>query len=153
MTSGRLSVLLFALALSVPSRTTAQQNKQDNSLVTNKDVILMARSKFDDATIIKTIQAFRTDFDVSVSAVVELKDAGVTETVIRAMQAKVTDGNFDPANQGSDAKETNPRRVKSREELPPPESGTATNPYPQTKRDPQASKWTQPSRPRVYLNR
>lgn len=52
----------------------------------------MTRSKFDDATIVKTIQTFNTNFDLSVAALMKLKDAGVSQTMIQAMLAKATDG-------------------------------------------------------------
>jgi hypothetical protein len=47
----------------------------------------MARLKFDDATIIKTIQVSDANFDLSVAALVKLKDQGVSQTVIQAMLA------------------------------------------------------------------
>jgi hypothetical protein len=56
-----------------------------SALLTNQDIILMTRSKFDDATIIKTVQSFETNFDLSVAALVTLKDAGVSQTVMQAM--------------------------------------------------------------------
>ncbi len=40
----------------------------------------------------ETIQAFDTNFDLSVAALMKLKDAGVTQTVIQAMLAKATNG-------------------------------------------------------------
>jgi hypothetical protein len=61
--------------------------------LTNQDIILMTRSKFDDATIIKTIQSFDTTFDLSVPALMKLKDAAVTQTVIQAMLGKATNAN------------------------------------------------------------
>jgi hypothetical protein len=47
----------------------------------------MARLKFDDATIIKTIQVSDANFDLAVAALVKLKDQGVSQTVIQAMLA------------------------------------------------------------------
>jgi len=51
----------------------------------------MTRSKFDDATIVKAIQTFETNFDVSVAALMKLKDAGVTQVVMQAMLATAGD--------------------------------------------------------------
>src|SRR5262249_10334509 len=59
---------------------------------TEQDIIQMAKLKFDDATIVKTIQVHVTNFDLSVSALVKLKEAGVTQTVIQEMLAKANDG-------------------------------------------------------------
>jgi hypothetical protein len=47
----------------------------------------MARLKFDDTTIIKTIQLSDANFDLSVAALVKLKDGGVSQPVIQAMLA------------------------------------------------------------------
>lgn len=85
------ALLLYALCLTSPA--TAQQNSasgRSKSPLTNQDVLLMTRSKFDDATIVKTIQVFDTNFDLSVAALMKLKDAGVTQTVIQAMLATTT---------------------------------------------------------------
>jgi hypothetical protein len=60
---------------------------QNRSLLTNEDVMRMARLKFDDATIITTIQVSDANFDLSVAALVKLKDQGVGQTVIQAMLA------------------------------------------------------------------
>ena len=47
----------------------------------------MARLKFDDTTIIKTIQMSDANFDLAVAALVKLKDQGVSQAVIQAMLA------------------------------------------------------------------
>ncbi len=87
------ALIIYALCLTSPG--TAQQNSagaRSTAPLTNQDIVLMTRSKFDDATIVKTIQSFNTNFDLSVAALMKLKDAGVTQTVIQAMLAKTTDG-------------------------------------------------------------
>jgi len=58
-----------------------------NSALTNQDIVLMAKSQFDDPTIEKMIETHETNFDLSVSALVKLKEAGVTQGVIQAMLA------------------------------------------------------------------
>jgi hypothetical protein len=60
---------------------------QNRNLLTNEDVMRMARLKFDDTTIIKTIQVSDANFDLTVAALVKLKDQGVGQTVIQAMLA------------------------------------------------------------------
>jgi hypothetical protein len=60
---------------------------QNRNLLTNEDVMRMARLKFDDTTIIRTIQVSDANFDLSVAALVKLKDQGVSQTVIQAMLA------------------------------------------------------------------
>ena len=61
---------------------------RDRSLATalgNDDVIEMARAGFADPTILAALGANDTSFDVSARALVALKAAGVSETVIEAM--------------------------------------------------------------------
>ncbi len=53
--------------------------------LTNQDIVRMAKAKFDDATIVKTIEAHTAAFDLSVEALLKLKDAGVSQAVIQAM--------------------------------------------------------------------
>lgn len=82
--------LLIVCALGITGSATARQASgvvRSSAPLTNQDIILMTKSKFDDATIVKTIQAFDTSFDLSVAALMKLKDAGVTQTVIQAMLA------------------------------------------------------------------
>jgi hypothetical protein len=72
----------LAVGLAFGASVAAPQN-----VLTNDDVLRMARLKFDDATIIKTIQVSEANFDVSVAALVKLKEQGVTQPVIQAMLA------------------------------------------------------------------
>jgi hypothetical protein len=74
------------LTSSAPSRQ-ATSAPQNNAALTNQDIVLMAKSKFDDNTIVQMIQTHDTNFDLSVAALVTLKDAGVAQSVIQAMLA------------------------------------------------------------------
>lgn len=63
--------------------------------LTNDDVVQMTKAAFDEQTIIKAIHAHETAFDTSVDAMISLRSAGVTKTVIEAMldaQAKNKSG-------------------------------------------------------------
>jgi hypothetical protein len=60
---------------------------QNRNVLTNDDVMRMARLKFDDTTIIQTIQVSDANFDLTVAALVKLKDGGVSQPVIQAMLA------------------------------------------------------------------
>jgi hypothetical protein len=53
--------------------------------LTNSDVVRMVKAKFDDSTIVKTIESNETYFDVSVDALLRLKEQGVSQTIIQAM--------------------------------------------------------------------
>jgi hypothetical protein len=90
-------LVICALCLSRPA--TGKQSSsgvRNSAALTDQDIILMAKLKFDDATIVKTIQVHDTNFDVSVPALVKLKEAGVSQTVIQTMLAKTNDGTKAP---------------------------------------------------------
>jgi hypothetical protein len=57
--------------------------------LTNQNVLEMTRSKLSDLTVAKAIQANDADFDLSTPALLKLKTAGVSDSVIRAMFAAV----------------------------------------------------------------
>ena len=77
----------------------AQQDLASNQqLALNNDgVLLLLREKFDDAAIVRTIQTHSTNFDLSVDALIRLKQAGVSQTVLQAMIAAVPDSTAGPA--------------------------------------------------------
>jgi hypothetical protein len=60
---------------------------QEKKPFTNGDVLQMTKSEFPPPTIVKAIEANDTNFDVSVQALTELKNAGVSQSVIDAMLA------------------------------------------------------------------
>jgi hypothetical protein len=69
--------LLLVAATPQVSRTQGQTIKTEMRSValTNQDVVVMATSKFDDATIQKVIESREVNFDLSVAALVKLKEA------------------------------------------------------------------------------
>ena len=77
----------------------AQQGMPSNQqLALNNDgVLLLLREKFDDAAIVRTIQTHSTNFDLSIDALIRLKQAGVSQTVLQAMIAAVPDSTAGPA--------------------------------------------------------
>jgi hypothetical protein len=98
--------LLVMCALCLSCAATAQQSSsgvRNSAAPTDQDIILMAKLKFDDATIVKTIQVHDTNFDLSVPALVKLKEAGVSQTVIQTMLAKTTDGTKTPSPEHASA--------------------------------------------------
>ena len=67
----------------------------DDKPLTNADVLKMAKSQFDEDTLLSVIDSHPAQFDTSPDALVELKQGGVGERVIRAMIAankRPTDG-------------------------------------------------------------
>jgi hypothetical protein len=58
---------------------------QTQKPLTNADVVSMTKDGFAPALIVKAIQSGATDFDVSAQALIELKNAGVDQSVMEAM--------------------------------------------------------------------
>ena len=74
-----LSLLLFLLSATF---CVAGQTKKP---LTNDDVLQMVKAGFDEATIVKAVQANEPNFDVSVDALVALRAGGVSNPIINAM--------------------------------------------------------------------
>ena len=53
--------------------------------LTNAKIIQMIQAGFDEETIVAAVQSKPTDFDTSIDALIELKSAGVSEPVLRAV--------------------------------------------------------------------
>ena len=62
-----------------------QPGEAASDVLTNSDVVKMARVKLADSIIISKIKASACNFDTSVDALVKLKEAGVSDPVIQAM--------------------------------------------------------------------
>lgn len=93
------SICLMLLVL-LSSRGSTAQDQPALSLrrpgaLTNQDIVAMLRSKFSDAVIVKTIQANRTGFDISVPGLLQLKDAGADDRVIDAVLSADENGKRD----------------------------------------------------------
>jgi hypothetical protein len=63
------------------------QDKPEGKPLENKDIVQMVQNHFDDDTLLTIIEVNDTHFDVSPSALIELKKAGVSDRIIRAMLA------------------------------------------------------------------
>ncbi len=82
MNCHRLTLLLLGiLALTFAS------NAQTQKALTNADIVNMSKEGFEASLIVKDIEANPTDFDVSPQALIELKGAGVSQSVMEAMIA------------------------------------------------------------------
>jgi hypothetical protein len=77
--------LLLCFALSLAAMSALARPQQSNGPLTDQDVLQMVRAGFDDTTILRYIQANDVDFDLSVSAMVALKNAGVSQSLIQSM--------------------------------------------------------------------
>ena len=91
------AVLIFLLCVLAGAGTaTAQETAQVNppaapraeaasSVLSNAEVLQMVKTGFAEETILKAIQLSETRFDTSVAALLEMKNAGVSEKVMQAM--------------------------------------------------------------------
>jgi hypothetical protein len=84
-----LRSILLVTFLVLTSLSTLGQSPNSNDPspkpLVNQDIIRMVSAKFADSTIIKAIQANDANFDVSATALLELKNSGVSQAVIEEM--------------------------------------------------------------------
>ena len=73
--------IVLALAAVIP----AVGQQQPNGPLTDQDVLQMVKAGFDDTTILRYIRENDVDFDLSINAMVALKNAGVSQSLIQAM--------------------------------------------------------------------
>ena len=85
----RIALRSLAAILALVTILGAAQSQKKPPL-TNQDIVRMVKDKFSDSTIVKAIEANHTAFDVSASALIALKDSGVSQTVIEAMLSAAT---------------------------------------------------------------
>jgi hypothetical protein len=86
----RILALCMAFSYSLFPVEAQQDLTSNQQLALNNDgVLLLLREKFDDATIVRMIQTHSTNFDLSVDAMIHLKQSGVSQTVLQAMIAAV----------------------------------------------------------------
>lgn len=77
-----LCALLLTISAAAQQFTVAQLKQQP---LTNDSVITLAKAGFDELFILQLIHNSRTNFDTSVQGLVVLKQAGVSEELIRMM--------------------------------------------------------------------
>ncbi len=75
-----ISILSIVVALAI-----GISQAQTKKALTNDDVIQMVKAGFEQSMIVKAIEANETNFDVSVQALMDLKNAGVNQPIIEAM--------------------------------------------------------------------
>jgi len=107
--------IIFTLAFFTSLFAFSQQPKH---LMTNDDVIKMAKGGFTDDVLVAMIEANDTDFDISINGLTALKDAGISSKVMEAMlkaeARKRQGGSAAPAQQPATA--------------PPPQQNMVPNP-------------------------
>ncbi len=86
-------ILLLLFALGMTMNVAAQTNSPNGAeVLSNADVIIMAKSGLAKVIIIRKIEESNSDFDVSVKGLVELKNAGVNEEIIETMMERSEGG-------------------------------------------------------------
>jgi hypothetical protein len=78
-----LCAVLLTLSAAPAQQFTVAQLKQQP--LTNDSVVTLAKAGFDELFILQLIHSSRTNFDTSVQGLVVLKQAGVSEDLIRMM--------------------------------------------------------------------
>jgi len=78
-----LCVGLLTLLSAAAQQPTVEQLKQQP--LTNESVVTLAKAGFDELFILQLIRSSRTNFDTSIQGLVVLKQAGVSEDLIRFM--------------------------------------------------------------------
>jgi hypothetical protein len=78
-----LCAALITVSLATAQQFSVAQLKQQP--LTNENVVTLAKAGFDEQFILQLIRSSRTNFDTSVQGLVVLKQAGVSEDLIRMM--------------------------------------------------------------------
>jgi hypothetical protein len=78
-----LCLILLAVLPAVAQQFTVRQ--LEHQPLTNENVVTLAKAGFDELFILQLIRSSRTNFDTSVQGLVSLKQAGVSEELIRLM--------------------------------------------------------------------
>jgi hypothetical protein len=95
-----------------------QPGEAASDVLTNSDVVKMARVKLADGIIISKIKTSACNFDTSVDALVKLKEAGVSDPVIQAMHD--AQAPQPPANEPAPAPSPEPQPDESPAAAPAP---------------------------------
>lgn len=77
--------LSFGLQVSAQSAAVANMSLQTKKPIVNSDVIRLVKNGFADDQVIAVIEASEPKFDVSVDALIELKNAGVSQKLIETI--------------------------------------------------------------------
>ncbi len=81
--------MIVALIVIVPGhRMMARAAPQQGDVMTNETIVELVQAKTGEKLIIDLIKRSRTQFDVSLQAILRLKKAGVSDAIIEAMMAK-----------------------------------------------------------------
>ena len=104
---------VLAIDSGADQQAQGQPGEAHDGALTNSDVVKMAKVKLADGIIVSKIKSSACNFDTSVDALVKLKEAGVSDAVIQAMndaqaaaQGPANDSASSPEPQQNDAQAT-----------------------------------------------
>ena len=78
---GRATLVLFFAVVSVCNA----ENNLHRDVLSNRDVVTLAKAGFDEEFLIKVIVSSRTHFDTSADALAALAEQGVTQRIVEVM--------------------------------------------------------------------
>jgi hypothetical protein len=120
------ALMIVATSLAVIANAGgAESTESQHSIarVTNADVVDMAKARLSDDIVTNAIQqAQAVEFDLSPAGLIALKNAGVSERVIQAMQARAKSAEPLAAQRAPAALSVQPCRIFITEEEPPSSS-------------------------------
>jgi hypothetical protein len=129
----------------------ASAQSQKKPPLTNQDIVRMVKDKFADSTIVKAIEANHTAFDLSATALIALKDSGVSRTVIEAMLSAGSPKGADAAAQpkataGKQPQASSSQPAQSAASAPPSQTQSQAQSTPPCSDAPILKRGTQPTR-------
>jgi len=87
-------------------------DQYSENILTNRDIMRMAQAKLADGIIVSKIKSSKCDFDTGVDALINLKQAGVSDAVIQVMQGTVEAATFTTDQSTSPESVTTPDSLK-----------------------------------------
>jgi len=124
------------LSATIVGLSAAQTVPPAQNVVTNPDIVTLARAGFNEDFIVDFIAASRTRFDISVAGLAELAKSGLSERLIRAILAAGNGPQSMPAQvegappaQAAMPMEEIPRPVRSRKMSEPAVAMSSQTPY------------------------
>lgn len=83
----RFKSLLFPLAVCLSMTLLIDETSaQEKEVLTNSAIIKMVKAKLGEDVVINKIRSSKTNFDISTDGLITLKEAGVSDNIINAMQ-------------------------------------------------------------------
>lgn len=89
LSAQRIAVVSVSIVLAFTTFARAAALQQDSETLTNADVIKMVQAHLGADVIVNQIQTQPGNYSLSTSSLIQLKQAGVPDKVVEAMQAKV----------------------------------------------------------------